>query len=434
MLLFMGLFHFVHAQSGWSECEVRKKTFNLQACRRRAEQFKSKQGPHGQVDEAWFTWAKSAPFPLSELTACALAPQSLDCTRIKNQLLSCVAGTELLFNKAGQLTAGTKLNFDGEVVSADHRWEVEKEEGILLVGQEDARSSKLTVDFPEEVTVHSVIVFEEESEHGENVLTVNSVSIPKNRDDRWAPPFGLNKKSNQIVIHTTGSEVKFNICIKQAGITPQPSTPISPTLGPTTAGSPTPPIGGAGIGFLFNPTEQVKNVGDTFEVQLNVDTKTEKVFGAEAHVKYDETILSLSNIREGDFFPTVLSSNNGGNSSIRGIVSEPADYRTGTGSIAFLTFTALKNGATTVTFYCDPAQYNTSKIIKNDINATNVIDCGANNTLAVQVGENQQISPTQASPEPTRTPTKKPGNSDRAKVIAGIILMMFILLIILLGL
>ena len=61
-------------ESGWPECRYGQPTHNTQACRTRAENWKGVDGPHGQGDAAWFTWAQDPPKPLSCGTACGLAP------------------------------------------------------------------------------------------------------------------------------------------------------------------------------------------------------------------------------------------------------------------------------------------------------------------------------------------------------------------------
>ncbi len=60
--------------SGWPECRYGQDTYNKQACRDRAENHKGVEGPKGQDDTAWFTWAQEPPKPLSCGTACGLAP------------------------------------------------------------------------------------------------------------------------------------------------------------------------------------------------------------------------------------------------------------------------------------------------------------------------------------------------------------------------
>lgn len=60
--------------SKWPECIYGQPTHNKDACRAHAEQYKGVDGPHGQGDAAWFTWAQDPPKPLSCGTACGLAP------------------------------------------------------------------------------------------------------------------------------------------------------------------------------------------------------------------------------------------------------------------------------------------------------------------------------------------------------------------------
>lgn len=61
--------------SGWPECRYGQDTYNKQACRNKAEEYKGVNGPgENAPDTDWFKWAQEPPKPLSCGTACGLAP------------------------------------------------------------------------------------------------------------------------------------------------------------------------------------------------------------------------------------------------------------------------------------------------------------------------------------------------------------------------
>ena len=89
---------------------------------------------------------------------------------------------------------------------------------------------------------------------------------------------------------------------------------------------------------------------------------------------YDPAYLEASSVAAGTYFPAVTNNITAGKVSITGLIVDPGTYKTGAGVVATITFKSLKNGVTNVTFDCRADVSNSSKIIKNDVNATNVID------------------------------------------------------------
>jgi len=73
------------------------------------------------------------------------------------------------------------------------------------------------------------------------------------------------------------------------------------------------------------------------------------------------------------------------------MVDDPASSKTGSGTVATITFKGLKNGSGAISFDCT-----SSKVIKDDINATNIMDCNANGSLTVTVGSGgTPVNPTE---------------------------------------
>lgn len=61
-------------RSGWPECHYGVSTYDKQACREKAENWKGVQGPDDDSDASWYTWATNPPKPLSCGTSCGIAP------------------------------------------------------------------------------------------------------------------------------------------------------------------------------------------------------------------------------------------------------------------------------------------------------------------------------------------------------------------------
>lgn len=132
----------------------------------------------------------------------------------------------------------------------------------------------------------------------------------------------------------------------------------------------------------------------TVEVQVTVDAGLDKLNGVDAYIKYDPSLVSVDSVTDGSFFPTVTKeTGTSGTVWISGMVDDPAISKTGTGTLATITLKGLKDGSDTISFECD-----SSKIVKNDINASNVLDCNKNTNASIEIGAGGP------SAEPTATP------------------------------
>lgn len=137
----------------------------------------------------------------------------------------------------------------------------------------------------------------------------------------------------------------------------------------------------------FEPTSVSTDVGQTFEIKINVDSSGEQILSTDAVVLYDKDILSVQSIAEGTFFPTVTyDTSQEGQAYVAGMVDDPATWKEGSGTVATVVFSAIANGSTTLTFDCTPGETIDSNIAKNDLHATDIIECSANGTTDVVVG------------------------------------------------
>ncbi len=136
----------------------------------------------------------------------------------------------------------------------------------------------------------------------------------------------------------------------------------------------------------FDKTSVTVTVGGTVTVGVIVDAGSDQISSTDAYVTYDATLLEPETVAAGTFFPTVTNNITSGKVYIAGLVDDPATSKTGTGTLATITFKGLANGTGTLAFDCQATGSNTSKIVKNDLNATNIISCADNGTAAVSVG------------------------------------------------
>jgi len=151
----------------------------------------------------------------------------------------------------------------------------------------------------------------------------------------------------------------------------------------------------------FDPETKNANVNDTIDLGAIVDAGSENILSNDAYIEYDSSFLEFQSVQDGDFFPVVTSENiTPGRLYIGAYVDDPATSKTGTGTYATVSFKALQEGTTTVKYFCDDSVNETSEVIKDDIDATNVINCSGNGTAVITIGAS-----TDTVSEPTDTPT-----------------------------
>ncbi len=161
---------------------------------------------------------------------------------------------------------------------------------------------------------------------------------------------------------------------------------------------------GVEAGFLkFDTTSVSTSVDNTFSVQVIVDATPDEINSIDAYINYDSNLLQAQSVTAGTFFPSIAQNLTTGRVYVAGYVDDPATSKSGTGTVATITFKALQEGTATLTYSCDTSVNESSKIIKNDIDATNVIVCSSNGSSTVTIGAAGSSS--SSTPTPTSTST-----------------------------
>lgn len=164
--------------------------------------------------------------------------------------------------------------------------------------------------------------------------------------------------------------------------------------------------GAVDAAFLkFDKASYSVAVDETFDVEIIVNPGSEQITSVDAYVIYDSAIINADSVTEGSYFPTVLNDLTTGKVYIAGLVDSPSDYKEGVGTVATVTFKALKEGETDLVFDCDGQATVTSKVIKNDINSTDIIVCSENGTATVTIGVGGTTPDATGGAEDTPTPT-----------------------------
>jgi len=119
--------------------------------------------------------------------------------------------------------------------------------------------------------------------------------------------------------------------------------------------------------------------------------------GTDVYVSYDASVLKATAVSAGSLFPYVFNDiATSGKVYIAGTVTDPASSISTSGTVATITFQGLKDGTTTLSFDCS-----TSKIVKDDTQATNILNCSQNGSCAVTVGSGGGTNPGSGGQLPT---------------------------------
>ena len=147
--------------------------------------------------------------------------------------------------------------------------------------------------------------------------------------------------------------------------------------------------------LTFDKSTATATNGGTFQVGVVMNPGSDIIYSTDIYVIYDATLFKATNVAAGTLFPNVANDTaTSGRVYIAGYVNDTGSSVTTSGTVATITFQGLKDGSGTLSFDC-----NSSKIIKNDLNATNVIVCTQNGTSAITIGAGGGPSPT-ATPAP----------------------------------
>lgn len=178
----------------------------------------------------------------------------------------------------------------------------------------------------------------------------------------------------------------------------------------------------------LDPATQSIPTGDTFDVLLQIDTEGESTTSTDAVMTFDSSILSVVSIEEGNhgsspFFPDLFQNISPGEIYIGASVIESIDTRSGTGTVATITFKGVSPGVSDVIFDCTPGKTSDTNISKSDKNATDIVVCTALTNGRYTVGSGTIGTPTPTPVVPavfTPTPTATMPPSGTAEVTIGV--------------
>lgn len=138
----------------------------------------------------------------------------------------------------------------------------------------------------------------------------------------------------------------------------------------------------------FDPTSGGFNMNQQFTVKINVNTGGQQTTGADALVTFDPTILSIVSATNGGFYTNFANNPISGVSNqylISGFETDPTSIKSGTGTLATVTFKGIANGTSAVSFNCSAGSKSDSNIIQQG-SANDIINCGALASASYTIG------------------------------------------------
>lgn len=180
----------------------------------------------------------------------------------------------------------------------------------------------------------------------------------------------------------------------------------------------------AGAAYLtLEPQTRTAAPAETFSVDVKINTDGEKVTSADALFNFNSSILSVSSVTPGDFFPQNFKTTTSSQIYVGGAIQNATESRTGSGLLATINFKAVGSGTATLGYDCTAGKTSDSNITKDDRNATDILNCDQ------LVDGVYTVSGDVTSTQPTPTPKTLPesGNVTNTLIIGGLGLLIVVI-------
>lgn len=124
------------------------------------------------------------------------------------------------------------------------------------------------------------------------------------------------------------------------------------------------------------PPGQSISKSESFPIGLRIQTGDDAISGTDVYITYDNKALVYQGVNDLHYFPFVHAVQDTDNTvHVSAVVSDAKGLKKGEGQFASVMFKALKSGKTVVSISCAAGEKGSSKIIRGDLDATDVIDC-----------------------------------------------------------
>ena len=129
--------------------------------------------------------------------------------------------------------------------------------------------------------------------------------------------------------------------------------------------------------FSLSSPDTLPKVGETFNIDITLNTDGANVKSADAVLTFDPAKLSVVSLTPGAIFDSYPTKNFDalGNIKLSGAMTSATASFSGIGKFGTITFKGDSSGTTTISFSCTPGKTNESNITQILTNA-DIVDCG----------------------------------------------------------
>ncbi len=137
----------------------------------------------------------------------------------------------------------------------------------------------------------------------------------------------------------------------------------------------------------FDPTSVSSQVDGTFGVDVIVDSGADEILGVDVLIRYDSDLLEVVSISDGTHM-TIGKKDLTTPHKIyfAPVVDDPASAVSGVGTVATINFKSKVESTSELNFECELGETNESNILKNDLDATDIITCSDNGKSTIVIG------------------------------------------------
>jgi len=160
----------------------------------------------------------------------------------------------------------------------------------------------------------------------------------------------------------------------------------------------------------FDPSSIKVKEGETFDVDIVVNTASAEVYGVDALFQFDPESVEATVITPGTFLDVNHKEiKPDGKVYIVGLVNSPGEAVQGEDVLATVSFKAKKSSTSSLTYMCEINDTRESNVLEASTDSPDLLECGQNGKATIVVGDGTAVAPT-SSTSKTSTTTRTGGS------------------------
>lgn len=161
----------------------------------------------------------------------------------------------------------------------------------------------------------------------------------------------------------------------------------------------------------FDPSSIKVKEGETFDVDIVVNTADAEVYGVDALFQFDPNSVEATVVTPGTFLDVNHKEiKPEGKVYIVGLVNSPGEAVQGEDVLATVSFKAKKSSTSSLTYMCEINDTRESNVLEASTDSPDLLECGQNGKATIIVGDGTAVAPTSATTKSSTTTTKTGGS------------------------